>query len=300
MSARRMRIKSSGEDVVFKVIVYTLLAMAALTVLYPLIFVVSASFSTASDVISGRVWLFPVAPTAFAYEQVFKNKSIGTGYMNSILYAVGGTLVSLLLTICAAYPLSRRKLVGKSVISKLFVFSTLFSGGLIPFYLVVRNLGMLYSRWAVMVPVALNVFHIILMRTHIQTAIPEEMLEAADIDGCNHFQKLLIMVLPLSGAMIAVLTLYNVVGQWNSYFWAMVFLKGYDTYPLQIVLRDILIMNSITTDMTLDVSELMLRQGLADVMKYALIVLASAPLLIIYPFIQKYFVKGVMVGSLKG
>ena len=300
MTSKKARIRDSRGDVIFMVMVYGLLTLSALLVVYPLVYVVSASFSTASDVISGRMWLFPVNPTTFAYEQVFKNKAILSGYINSILYAIGGTALSLVVTICAAYPLSRPKLIGKGLVSKLFIFATLFSGGLIPFYLVVRGLGMVDTRASVMVPFALNVFHVILMRTNIQTTVPEEMLEAADIDGASHFRKLITMVLPLSGSILAVLALYGIVGQWNSYFYPMVFLSRQDTYPLQIVLRDILIMNSLTTDMTVNVTEMMLKQGLADVMKYALIVLASAPLLVIYPFVQKYFVKGVMMGSLKG
>lgn len=292
--------KGSAGNQVFDIVVHVLLLLCGLIVLYPLLYVVSASFSTPVDVISGKVWLWPVRPTLLAYQQVFKNKLIGTGYMNTIFYAVSGTAVSLIVTICAGYPLSRKKLAGRKIFSRLFIFATLFSGGLIPFYLVVRNLGMLHTRWAVVVPVALNVFHIILMRTHIQTAIPEEMLESAEIDGCSHFGKLLRMILPLSGSILAVLILYNVVGQWNSYFYAMIFLKDLKMYPLQIVLRDILIMNSVTSDMKVNMSELILKQGLVDVLKYALIVVSSAPLLIVYPFVQKYFVKGVMMGSLKG
>lgn len=296
---RSKGIRSQG-DKIFDAIVNLLLAFSALLVLYPLIYIVSASFSAPADVISGRVHLLPVNPTLLAYQQVFKNKLIGSGYLNSILYSLGGTAISLTVTICAAYPLSRKRLVGRSLFSKLFIFSTLFSGGLVPFYLVVKQMGLLYTRWSVIIPVALNVFHIILMRTHIQVAIPEEMLEAAEIDGCSHVRKLFRMVLPLSGSILAVLILYNIVGQWNSYFNAMMFLKDQTQYPLQIILRDILILNSVSSDMTVNMSELILKQGLADVLKYALIVVSSAPLLIIYPFIQKHFVKGVMMGSMKG
>ncbi len=293
------QIRSRG-DKVFDALVYLLLGLAGLTVLYPLIYIISASFSTPADVISGRVVLFPVNPTLLAYKQVLKNKSIISGYANTLLYSAAGTLVSLTVTILAAYPLSCKKLVGRGLFSKLFIFSTLFSGGLIPFYLVVKNLGLLYTRAAVVLPVALNVFHIILMRTYIQTSIPTEMLEAAEIDGCSHVGKLFYMVLPLSGSIIAVLVLYNIVGQWNSYFNAMMFLKDQDMYPLQIILRDILVMNSVSSDMTVNISEMILKQGLADVLKYALIVVSSAPLLMVYPFIQKHFVKGVMMGSMKG
>ena len=171
---------------------------------------------------------------------------------------------------------------------------------MIPFYIVVRKLGMINTRWSLIIPNALNVFHIMLMRTYIQGSIPDEMLEAADIDGCDHFRKLILFVVPLSGSIIAVLTLYNVVGQWNSYFNALMFLSSYDLYPLQIILREVLIQNTMTIDMITDISALELKQGLADILKYALIVVASAPLIIAYPFVQRFFVKGVMVGSMKG
>lgn len=295
-----MKIKDARGDRLFNIVVYVLLAGASLAVLYPLLYILSASFSKPVNVISGKVWLLPVEPTLLAYTQVFQNRLIGSGYFNAIFYAISGTIISLVVTICGAYPLSRKNMTGRNTFSKMFIFATLFSGGIVPFYLVVSSLGLLYTRWAVVVPFGLNVFHIVLMRTYIQSSIPEEMLEAADIDGCSHFQKLFLMVLPLSGSILAVLALYNVVGQWNSYFYAMVFLKDQNLYPLQIILRDILVMNTISSDMTVNMDEMILKQGLADVLKYALIVVSSAPLLIIYPFIQKYFVKGVMLGSMKG
>ena len=298
--AKKNHIGQTREDRVFGVAVYTLLTLTGIIVLYPLLYVVSASVSNSTAVISGRVWLWPVEPTVIAYKQVFKNPNILSGYMNSIIYAVCGTLVSLLLSILAGYGLSRHSFAGKSAMSRLFIFATLFSGGMIPFYIVVRKLGMINTRWSLIIPNALNVFHIMLMRTYIQGSIPDEMLEAADIDGCDHFRKLIMFVVPLSGSIIAVLTLYNVVGQWNSYFNALMFLSSYDLYPLQIILREVLIQNTMTIDMITDISALELKQGLADILKYALIVVASAPLIIAYPFVQRFFVKGVMVGSMKG
>ncbi|HIS99109.1 MAG TPA: carbohydrate ABC transporter permease [Candidatus Faecaligallichristensenella faecipullorum] len=293
-------IRQTSGDRTFSVVVYILLTLVGISVLYPLVYVLSASFSDSTAVVSGRVWLLPVDFTTIAYEQVMKNKNIISGYANSILYALGGTAVSMVLSVLAGYGLSRKNLVGKGIINRLFIFATLFSGGLIPFYLVIKSLGMVNTRWAIIIPNALNVFHIMLMRTSIQTGIPEEMLEAADIDGCNHFQKLLILVIPLSGSMLAVLALYGIVGQWNSYFNALMFLNDYDLYPLQIILRDILIMNTMDIESITDISALELKQGLADIMKYALIVVSSAPLILIYPFVQRFFVKGVMVGSMKG
>ncbi|MFV0401045.1 MAG: carbohydrate ABC transporter permease [Oscillospiraceae bacterium] len=297
---RQVRIRKSPGDTIFGIVVYTLLTLIGIAVLYPLIYVFSASFSSSEQVISGRVWLWPVGFTTYAYEQVFANQQIISGYLNTIFYAVTGTIVSLSLTVLAAYSLSRKRLVGYGVLTKMFLFSTLFSGGLIPFYLVVRGTGLLYTRAAVVIPVALNFFHIVLMRTHIQSSIPEELFEAAEIDGCSHLGKLIRIVLPLSGSILAVLVLYNIVGQWNSYFYAMIFLKDSAKYPLQIILRDILINNSMSADMSFNMEEILVKQGLRDVLKYALIVVSSFPLLIIYPFVQKYFVKGVMMGSLKG
>ena len=294
------RVAASRDDHIFNFFNYLLLTLIGIVSLYPLIYVFSASLSSTNAVVSGRVWLWPVEPTALAYRQVLKNSHIITGYLNSIIYALAGTVVSVLLSLMGGYALSRKKLVGRNLFNRLFIFATLFSGGMIPFYLVVRNLGMINTRWSLIIPNALNVFHIMLMRTHIRTTVPEEMLEAADIDGCGHFRKLIMMVTPLSGSILAVLSLYCIVGQWNSYFNALMFLNDYDYYPLQIVLREILIMNTVDISTITDISALELKQGLADIMKYALIVVSSAPLIIAYPFVQKFFVKGVALGSMKG
>ncbi|MGI6691959.1 MAG: carbohydrate ABC transporter permease [Christensenellales bacterium] len=288
------------DDRMFNLITYLLLIVISVIMLYPLIYVFSASFSSTNAVVSGRVWLWPVEPTVIAYKQVLKNNQIITGYINSIIYSLGGTVVSVALSLAGGYALSSKKLVGSNLFNRLFIFATLFSGGMIPFYLVVRGFGMINTRWSLIIPNALNVFHIMLMRTHVRTAVPEEMLEAAVIDGCGHFRKLFMMVVPLSGSILAVLSLYCIVGQWNSYFNALMFLSNYDYYPLQIVLREILIMNTLNIESITDISMLELKQGLADIMKYALIVIASAPLIIAYPFVQKFFVKGVTLGSMKG
>lgn len=294
------KVSQSREDVAFSITVYALLTLIGIIVLYPLVYVISASFSNSAAVISGRVWLFPVEPTIIAYKQVFKNPHILSGYGNSLIYAIAGTAASVALSVLAGYGLSRRQFLGKGVINRLFIFSMLFSGGIIPLYLVVRALGWVNTRWSIILPGALNVYHIMLVRTSIASGIPEEMLEAADIDGCDHFRKLTTFVVPLSGSIIAVIALYCIVGSWNAYFNALMFLQDYSLYPLQIILREILIQNQVDIDMVTDLTALELKQGLADILKYALIVVASAPLLIIYPFVQRFFVKGVMVGSMKG
>lgn len=293
-------IKESGIDRVFNILVCLILLFALLIVLYPLIYIVSASFSAPADVVSGKVWLLPVNLSLAGYEAVFQYKPIISGYLNTIFYTAAGTLVSLIVTICGAYPLSKKNLYGKKFFNGLFIFATLFSGGLIPFYMIVKNLGMLNTRWAVIIPSALSIYNLIIMRTYMQNSIPDGICEAAEIDGCGPFRTLPYIILPLSKPIIAVVVLYCAVGQWNSYFNAMIFLQEPGLFPLQIHLRDILIMNQYDSSMVVDTASLMAKQGLADVLRYSLIVVSSAPLLMVYPFVQKYFVKGVMIGSLKG
>ncbi|MGH2618662.1 MAG: carbohydrate ABC transporter permease, partial [Thermomicrobiales bacterium] len=222
------------------------------------------------------------------------------GFLNSLFYTVVGTAVSVTLTILAAYPLSRKDLYGRGVFMFLFLFTLLFSGGLIPTYLVVKEMGMLNTRWALIVPTALSVWNLIITRTYFQTAIPDELHDAATIDGANDFRFLRDMVLPLSGPIIAVNALFYAVGHWNAYFDALIYLNDESLYPLQLVLRQILILNQTNLRMTGDVTSMLAREYLADLLKYALIVVATVPLLLVYPFVQKHFVKGALIGSLKG
>ncbi|WP_274365907.1 carbohydrate ABC transporter permease [Paenibacillus thermotolerans] len=281
-------------------VVYVFLILSLIVVAYPLIYIVSSSFSSSSAVISGKVWLFPVEPTLRGYEAVFQNPQIVKGYGNSLFYTVFGTLLNVIMTITAAYPLSRKDFHGRNLITALFVFTMLFSGGLIPYYLTVKELGLLDTRWAMIVPGALSVWQVIIARTFFQTSIPTELTEAAHMDGCGDFKFLLRIVLPLSKPIIAVLVLMYAIGHWNAYFDALIFLKTADLYPLQIVLRNILILNSVDATMIKDVDELAERQGLKELLKYSLIVVASAPVLMLYPFVQQHFVKGLLIGSVKG
>lgn len=200
----------------------------------------------------------------------------------------------------AAYPLSRKDLIGKNVFMFLFVFTMLFNGGLIPTYLLIKDLGMLDTRWAVILPSALSVWNMIITRTYFMMNIPDELLEAAKIDGCNDFKFISRIVLPLSAPILAVITLFYAVGQWNQFFSALIYLKNPDLYPLQLVMRDILVQNQVDLEMINDVREAAAKAGLSELLKYSLIIVASLPVLIIYPFVQKHFVKGVMIGSLKG
>jgi putative aldouronate transport system permease protein len=296
-----LNIKDSGKDRFFTFINYLILSLFTILVFYPLVYIVSASFSSAAAMTAGKVWLWPVEPTLEGYEAVFRNKMIWIGFRNSFLYTIIGTAVNVAMTILAAYPLSRKDLFGRNPIMFLFVFTTLFTGGLIPNYLLVKELGMLNSMWALILPGALSVWNMIITRTYFQTTIPTELLEASQLDGCNDFQFVRKIVLSLSGPIIAVITLFYAVGHWNQYFNALIYLKTPTLYPLQIVLRDILIQNQVDSSMFGgDVMEAAKRDGLRELLKYSLIIIATAPLMVIYPFVQRHFVKGVMIGSLKG
>jgi len=293
-------IRDRGADRVFTIFNYLILAIFLIVVAYPLIYVVSASLSDPRAVISGKMWLWPVDITTAGYEAVFKNHKVLVGFRNSLFYTVVGTFVSVVLTLLAAYPLSRRDLAGRNVIMMLFAFTMIFSGGLIPTYLTVRALGLLNTPMAMILPTALSVYNVIITRTFFQTTIPDEMLEAAQLDGASDFRFMRDMVIPLSAPIIAVNALFYAVGQWNSFFNALIYLTNQSLFPLQLILREILIQNQADVSAMGDISKIIQRQQLQDLLKYSLIVVASVPVLVIYPFVQKHFVRGVMIGSLKG
>jgi putative aldouronate transport system permease protein len=293
-------IRETIKDRLFTLTNYVILSLFLITIMYPLIYITSSSISSSEAVVSGRVWLWPVNPTLDGYSAVFKHKLIVSGFINSIYYTVLGTLINVFMTILAAYPLSRRDFYGKNVFMFLFVFTFMFSGGLIPSYLLVRDLNMLNTTWSMVLPGALAVWNMIITRTYFQTTIPDELLEAAQLDGCTDIQFVWKIVLPLSGPIIAVITLFYAVGHWNSFFNALIYLKSQNLYPLQLVLRDILVQNDVDLNMLVDVQEAAKREGLRELLKYSLIVVSTAPLMVVYPFVQKYFVKGIMIGSLKG
>ena len=296
----RSTVRESAADRIFLGIVYLFLSVVLIVILFPLLHIVSASFSSPGAVSSGKVWLWPVDVTLIGYKAVFQNSNILIGFGNSLFYAVVGTLVNVAFTVMLAYPLARKTFYVRNIIMMLLVFTMFFDGGLIPNYLLVKSLGMLDTRWAMIIPGALAVFQVIIARTFFQTTIPEELAEAAEMDGSSDITFFLKIVLPLSKPILAVLALMYAVGHWNSYFNALIYLKDSSLFPLQIFLRDILILNSVSAEMVTNVNELLVREGLKDLLKYSLIVVASAPVLVIYPFVQKYFVKGVMIGFLKG
>ena len=292
--------KFTRRDKVFNFVNISIVTLFFLAVLFPLIYVVSASFSDPNKVIQGRVWLWPVGFNLEGYKAVFDNPRVMSGYLNSVIIMVGGTAVNVVMTILAGYPLSRKDFPDRHLLMGLFVFTIMFSGGLIPTYILVKNLGLIDTRWALILPTAIGVWNAIIVRTYFQTTIPGDLLEAAQMEGCNEFHFLWKIVIPLSGPIIAVITLFYAVGHWNQFFQALLYLKDEAKYPLQIVLREILVENTITDMSSMDVESQLLRQRLRELLKYSLIIVASAPLLMIYPFIQKYFVKGIMIGSLKG
>ncbi|WP_433020679.1 carbohydrate ABC transporter permease [Kribbella sp. CA-294648] len=299
MTENKSTIAETRTDRIFLIGVKVMLTVALVAVLVPLVYVVANSFSSAGAVSSGQVFLWPVEPSLRAYQEALSDPQILKGYYNSLIYAVGGTLISVTLTIAIAYPLSRKTFFGRNVIMSLLLFTMLFSGGLIPTYLVVQDLGMLNTRWAMVIPSAIGVWQVIIARTFFRSTIPDDLYEAAILDGASDLRFLWSVVLPLSKPVIAVIALMYAIFQWNTYFEALVYLKDPGLYPLQIVLRNILILNS-TTGAAADISATLERQQLANVLKYALIVISSLPVLLIYPFIARHFTKGVMVGAVKG
>jgi len=290
---------SSREDWLFDAVIYTIAAVIIVIVLYPLVFVVSASFSDPAKVLGGEVWLLPKGLNMDAYVNILHNSKIWIGYRNTIFYAVVGTAINLLMTILAAYPLSRPDLPGRGAVMLFITLTMFFSGGLIPTYLLIKNLGMVDTVWALMVPGAIATYNLIVMRTYFQSSIPWELQEAAHIDGCSNMRLLLNIILPLSKPIIAVMVLFYAVGHWNSYFGALIYLRNEALYPLQLVLREILL---ISQSAAIDGGSVGLEQKimLAESIKYAVILVSSLPVLIMYPFVQKHFVKGVMIGSVKG
>ena len=294
------KVHQRWDDTLFDVFSTLLLLVAVVLVAYPLIYVISASFSSTDAVMAGKVWLLPVDLSLKAYEAVFNYESILTGYVNSAIYTVLGTGVNLVLTTLCAFCLSRKDFFGRGIVSGMVLFTMLFNAGLIPNYLLINGLGWLDTIWAIIIPNAMSAWYVILMRSYFQNSIPEELFEASGMDGCSVFRQLISIVIPLSGPIIAVIALYCAVGIWNSYFDAFIYLSDKNKFPLQVVLRNILILNQMDMSTVADLRDMASRQGMSNLLKYAIIVVSSAPLLVLYPFVQKYFVKGIMVGSVKG
>ncbi|MFC6651806.1 carbohydrate ABC transporter permease [Paenibacillus rhizoplanae] len=291
--------KAPPDEKRFDVIVYLLAAVIIAIVLYPLLFVVSASFSDPAKVLNGEVWLLPKGVTLEAYSNILHNDKIWTGYRNTLIYTVVGTSVNIMMTLLAAYPLSRPDLPGRKLLMLIVTLTMFFSGGLIPSYLLVKNLGMVDTMWALIIPGAISTYNLIVMRTYFESSIPWELQEAAHIDGCSNWRLLISIILPLSKPIIAVMVLFYAVGHWNSFFNALIYIRSEDRYPLQLVLREILM---ISQSAGADGGNVGLEDQilLSESIKYAVIIVSSLPVLLMYPLVQKHFVKGVMIGSIKG
>jgi putative aldouronate transport system permease protein len=288
--------KQSLDDSVYDGVVLVLSFIIFVVMAYPMWFVLVASFSDARAVNAGEAWLWPSRITLNGYRQVFANSRIWLGYRNTILYTLLGTAMALFVTMPAAYALSRRDLVGRKAITLFILFTVYFSGGMIPTYLAVRSYGMVNTIWALVIPFGVEWSHLIVSRSYFAANVPDELHDAARVDGCSNTRFFVSIVIPLSKAIIAVIALYNVVGQWNSWMQYLIYVRDENLIPLQMVLRDILFIAAVLV--AGDEREAVF--WYAETMKYSLIIVATLPVMCLYPFLQKYFTKGVMVGAIKG
>lgn len=293
----RKKRRESRSDRIFYAVNLAILFLLAAIVVYPLYFIVIASISNADAVLGGRVFLYPVDITLVGYSKIVERTDVWRGYLNTIIYTFLSTLLSLFVTILAGWALSRKTLPFRKFFMVFFIITMFFGGGLIPFYNIVSSLGLLDTIWAIILPSALSAWNLFMTKTFFEVGISESMIEAAEIDGAGQVRTFLSVVLPLSKAIMAVMALYYAVGQWNSYFNAMIFLQDEEMYPLQLVLREILIASETTTGGS---GETILEQyRLANQLKYVSVIVSSLPVIVLYPFVQKYFAQGVMIGSLK-
>ncbi|OBY78893.1 sugar ABC transporter permease [Paenibacillus sp. KS1] len=299
-------VKETRADKIFIVCNYIYLTIALILVLYPVLYILSASISDPKMVASGEMWLFPKGITFDGYARVFENSKIWSGYGNTILYTVVGTCVNLAVTLPAAYALSRSDFIGRNFFMGMFLFTMFFGGGLVPGYLLIKALGLINSMWALILPGAASVWNIIVARTFFQSTIPRELQEAASIDGCTNMRLFLQIILPLSAPIIAVMALFYGVGHWNSYFGALIYLNEESKYPLQMILRQILVLQEMSAETTgaavssSVAAALNNKAEIASLVKYSVIIVSTLPVIVVYPFLQRYFVQGVMIGSVKG
>lgn len=296
-----IKIKLTPVDRSFYVVVDVYLALCGIIVLLPLLHVLAQSLSDPMMVIAGRVSFFPINPTLDIYSQVIKSKNIMTGFMNTLFYAGVGTCLNLFMTVICAYPLARKGLWGRKVIVFIFTFTMMFGGGMIPTYLVIKQLGLIDTRAVMILPGAITVWNMIMCRTYFMSSIPEELYESASLDGASDIRILVSMVVPLSVPILAVMVLFYAVGHWNSYFDAMIYLNSPELYNIQLVLRNAINnVKSISENGASDMANMVKNEANGEAIKYVLIVITMIPVMIIYPFVQKYFIKGIMIGSIKG
>jgi len=297
-NTKKMRLSLS--DRLFYLLDYSLLIFMGVIILLPLMHVFSQSLSDPQSVLSGRVLFWPRRFTTETIRLILRNPNIRTGYLNTFYYAIVGTIINLIMTFMCAYPLSRTGLVGRNIFMLIFTFTMMFGGGMIPTYLLIRDLGLIDTRWVMMIPGAMAVWNMILCRTFLQNTIPKEMYESADLDGASNIRILVSIVLPLSSPIIAVLTLFYAVGHWNSYFDAMMYLRSQRLFNIQLILRNAIANIGAMLNQSDNLGEVERTMAYAEASKYAIIVISMIPVLIIYPFVQKYFVKGIMIGAIKG
>lgn len=296
---KSIRRQVTGKDLAFNIVLYAICIIILLIVVYPLYFIVIASFSNPTEVANGKVWLWPSQFTVDGYKEILRHAEIWVGYRNTIFYTVAGTLIGLAVNIPAAYALSRRDLVGRKVITFYFIFTMFFNGGLIPTYFTIRDFGLYNSFWVMVLPFSVVVYHIIIARTFFDSSLPQGLLDAAQIDGCSNLRFFFQIALPLSKAVLAVIALYTAVAQWNAYFNALVYIRDDGLKPLQLIIRNILITNQSLAGPGDGLAAQEARR-LSELMKYAVIIVTTVPIMCVYPFVQKYFSKGVMIGAIKG
>lgn len=295
------RIKEPVFDQVFYIVTFVLLCALLIIILYPLWFVLMASMSDAQYVNNGTILLYPKGFTLLGYERTLADSKIWMGYGNTIIYTVGGTVLGTFFTVLAGYALSRDDLPGAGFIMKAFVFTMYFQGGMIPFYILINNLNLQNTRFLMIIISCISVYNIILVRSYFASSLPKGLFEAASIDGCTNVRFMFQIVFPLSKAIVAVIALYIAVSYWNSYFYPMIFIHDYDKLPLQNILREILLIaNQNTADTGTDPMAAQQLAKMSSVIKYSAIIISTVPIICVYPFIQKYFVQGVMIGSIKG
>jgi putative aldouronate transport system permease protein len=293
--------RKSGSEILFSLFLVLVCTLIFLIIVYPLYFIIIASISDSTLVSTGKVFLIPKGISLFGYKEIFHDSRIWTGYRNTVLYTTLGTFVNLLFTLPAAYVLSRKEFKARRVIMFIFVVTMFFNGGLIPTYLLMKGLHLTNTMWVFIIPFCVNVFYLIIARTFFETSLPSELYEAAAIDGCSHFKFFGLVALPLSKALLSVIGLYYLVGHWNDFFTALIYIRNNELQPLQIILRDILLSNQVfASGAGVGGDAGGYAQRYADQIKYGVIIVSTLPILVLYPFLQKYFEKGVMIGSVKG
>lgn len=289
----------SVSDRIYMAVIYISLSVLMLLVIIPFVFILASSFSSAEAISAGKVLFWPVGFSVEGYKMILQTSAIWKSFLMSLFYMIAGTFISLVLTMLMAYPLTRKDFKANSFITVLMIITMFFSGGMIPTYLVINKLGLLDTIWAMLLPGAISAYNVILVRTYISSTIPLDLYESASLDGCSDFRYLWSIVIPLSKTIIAVMALLYGVGIWNNYFNAMMYITNRDLYPLQLVLRDVLVLNMGVGNPS-DIAEQQEKLMFSYLLKYSTIVVGSLPVMIAYPFVQKYFVKGIMIGALKG